>query len=556
MSLWKIAWRSIQQRALASILTAVSMALGVTLVISVLVIHGVVDASFRENAQGYDVIVGGKGGSLQLVLNTVYYLSRPTQNLPYSFYKEFTENGQFAKAVQVAIPVCMGDNYQGFRVVGTTPQLFDTITYQGQKVQFAEGRPFNPEHYFEAVIGSRVARKTGLKVGQQFRPTHGIDVGLAGPSARAVHRGRYPRPPPARPTIGPCSSTSKASSTSKGTSRRPRFRPSWPVSRARQPASARAGVAAGANGHSQTGVAAGANGHSQTGVSPGGHAGKPNAKPAGRHRVTEHHEAGHHAGEHHHDFDPDEPVPDELKEVTAILVRTNMENPVCGMSLPKMINKEQPDAQAVLPTREITELFDGIVGNVQKLLAAVCGLGAGRGRDRHHGQHLQFDERAAARDRRDAGLGRRPDHGDAGDPAGVDPVVAGRRRFGAVAGPRIDRPGESDHRGADGRKRALVAIRPAGVDPDSRTGGAGLVGRISPRPGRLPHRCGQVAEGDAVIDSETYEPDDLEAGYDDAFDEPYRAVSSAAVVSLVFAVASILAFLDWLLLFIPLANTN
>ena len=152
MSLWKIAWRSIQQRALASSLTAVSMALGVTLVISVLVIHGVIDASFRENAQGYDVIVGGKGGSLQLVLNTVYYLSRPTQNLPYRFYKEFTEHGHFADAVQVAIPVCMGDNYQGFRVVGTTPQFFETLTYQGQKVQFAEGRRFDPEHYFEAVI--------------------------------------------------------------------------------------------------------------------------------------------------------------------------------------------------------------------------------------------------------------------------------------------------------------------------------------------------------------------------------------------------------------------
>ena len=176
MSLWKIAWRSIQQRALASSLTAGSMALGVTLVISVLVIHGVIDASFRENAQGYDVIVGGKGGSLQLVLNTVYYLGRPTQNLPWSFYKKFTENGKFAKAVQVAIPVCMGDNYEGFRVVGTTPQMFDAITYQGQKVQFAEGRPFDAEHYFEAVIGARVARKTGLKVGRPFRPTHGIDV--------------------------------------------------------------------------------------------------------------------------------------------------------------------------------------------------------------------------------------------------------------------------------------------------------------------------------------------------------------------------------------------
>ena len=47
MSLWKIAWRSIQQRALASTLTGISMALGVTLVVAVLVIHGVIGDSFR-----------------------------------------------------------------------------------------------------------------------------------------------------------------------------------------------------------------------------------------------------------------------------------------------------------------------------------------------------------------------------------------------------------------------------------------------------------------------------------------------------------------------------
>jgi putative ABC transport system permease protein len=345
MSLWKIAWRSIQQRALASSLTAVSMALGVTLVISVLVIHGVIDASFRENAQGYDLIVGGKGGALQLVLNTVFYLSRPTQNLPWSFYKKFTPGGRFAKAVQVAIPVCMGDNYEGFRVVGTTPQMFDVITYQGQKVQFAEGRCFNPEHYFEAVIGARVARKTGLKLGQQFRPTHGVDVpasqghqhepftvvGILAPTGTPNDRALFINIEGFFHLEGHVKETTPPAELAEKPNPRPAL--------------------------ANAGVAARANGSGDNGVSPGGHAGKPSAQPD-----------EHHAGEHHHDFGPDEPVPDELKEVTAILVRTNMENPVLGMALKKMIDKEEPDAQAVHPAREITELFDGIVGNVQKLL--------------------------------------------------------------------------------------------------------------------------------------------------------------------------------------------
>lgn len=90
MPLWKIAWRSIQRRSVASLLTTLSMALGVMLVVAVLLIVGVVDESFRSNSSlGYDTIVGPKGGQLQVTLNTVYYLSRPVNNLPFEFYRQF-----------------------------------------------------------------------------------------------------------------------------------------------------------------------------------------------------------------------------------------------------------------------------------------------------------------------------------------------------------------------------------------------------------------------------------------------------------------------------------
>ncbi len=51
MCLWKIAWRSIQQRSLASLLTAISMALGVMLVVAVLVIHSVVQQAFHRGGR-------------------------------------------------------------------------------------------------------------------------------------------------------------------------------------------------------------------------------------------------------------------------------------------------------------------------------------------------------------------------------------------------------------------------------------------------------------------------------------------------------------------------
>ena len=93
MSLWKIALRSIEQRGIASVLTILSMALGVALVVVVLVVHGVIDKTFRTTAGGYEMIVGGKGSPLDLVLNTVYHLGRATEPMSWTFYTEFLPAG-------------------------------------------------------------------------------------------------------------------------------------------------------------------------------------------------------------------------------------------------------------------------------------------------------------------------------------------------------------------------------------------------------------------------------------------------------------------------------
>ena len=177
MSLWKIAWRSIQQRSLASALTAVSMALGVALVVAVLVIHEVVDQSFRRGGEGYDLIVGAKGGELQLVLNSVYHIGHPVGNIPYTYYRDYFKEciyGDFGPDIETAVPICMGHNYRSYRVVGTVPEMFQELTYRdGQEYQFAEGRNFDAQEPFEAVVGATVARKTGLKLKSTFQATHG-----------------------------------------------------------------------------------------------------------------------------------------------------------------------------------------------------------------------------------------------------------------------------------------------------------------------------------------------------------------------------------------------
>lgn len=183
MSYWKIALRNMLDRRLASALTALSMALGVAAMICVLVVHAVAVRQFSQDAQGYHLIVGRKGSDLQLVLNTVFHIGQTPQLMPYALYREFTD-GRFAELVEVAVPYCLGDSFVAgerlYRVVGTTPDLFDKIPYRTnddgtpRTYSFNSGRNFKTENCFEAVIGSMVASQAGLKVGDHFNPTHGI----------------------------------------------------------------------------------------------------------------------------------------------------------------------------------------------------------------------------------------------------------------------------------------------------------------------------------------------------------------------------------------------
>jgi putative ABC transport system permease protein len=188
MSLLGIAWRSIRQRLFTSGLTALSLALGVALVVATLVIGGVVrDAFASGQGLGYNLIVGAKGSPLQLVLNSVYLVSKPIENISWDFYQEFLpaaarpdgKAGRYAGSVAKAVPICMGDYFKSFRVVGTNAAYFDSLTLgDGRSFNFAAGRNFRDDEFFGGVLGSAVAAKLGLSVGDTFAPTHGADDGL------------------------------------------------------------------------------------------------------------------------------------------------------------------------------------------------------------------------------------------------------------------------------------------------------------------------------------------------------------------------------------------
>ena len=170
MTLGLIVRRSLRQHALSTVVTAASIALACGLLISVWVVKSQSHATFTGMTGGFDAVLGARGSKLQLVLNTLFHLEESPGNLPWSDYLEIKQNPN----VEFALPIAVGDNYRGYRLAGTLPELFTAVEYRpGRRYSFRAGRAFDPT-LREAVVGSFAADKLGLKPGDKFHPYHGL----------------------------------------------------------------------------------------------------------------------------------------------------------------------------------------------------------------------------------------------------------------------------------------------------------------------------------------------------------------------------------------------
>jgi putative ABC transport system permease protein len=173
MSLWHLAWRYLWRRAFVTVLTLTGIALGTALIASVLTLRRESESGFLAESGQFDLVVGAKGSPLQLVLSSIYHLDVPTGNIPYARFEALRADPRIGDA----IPLGLGDNYHGYRIVGTDTNIFGLANRQDlakKLFKLADGRFF--ETNFEAVLGAQVARQTGLKLGDAFVGTHGLVV--------------------------------------------------------------------------------------------------------------------------------------------------------------------------------------------------------------------------------------------------------------------------------------------------------------------------------------------------------------------------------------------
>ncbi len=195
MNLMSLVRRSLRQHALSSFVTIVSVGLAAGLTMSVFAINAQTYDAFTGGKVGFDAVLGARGSQLQLVLNTVFHLETSPGNIPWTLYKEVAEDSR----VTLAIPYAVGDNYQGYRIVGTTTQMFTDFTYrEGQGFVLKSGGRVFDESKKEAIVGHYVAEKLGLAVGSTFTPYHGLQF-----EERQKHRDEYTVVAVMEPTNGP-----------------------------------------------------------------------------------------------------------------------------------------------------------------------------------------------------------------------------------------------------------------------------------------------------------------------------------------------------------------
>lgn len=164
MNLFKISWSNLRDKPLSSFLSGLLMTLGIAIISLLLLLNKQLDDQFRKNIRGIDMVLGAKGSPLQLILSSIYQIDSPVGNIPLAEAERLTRNPM----IKTAIPLALGDNYRSFRIVGTNKKYLDHF-----EATIAQGKLFAAD--LECVIGPQVANATGLKIGDSFAGSHGLD---------------------------------------------------------------------------------------------------------------------------------------------------------------------------------------------------------------------------------------------------------------------------------------------------------------------------------------------------------------------------------------------
>lgn len=169
MYVFILAWKSLCNRWFTTLLTICSIALSVGLLIGVERVREGARDSFANTISQTDLIVGAKGGTIQLLLYAVFRMGSATNNITTESWQYFAKH----PATDWTIPYSLGDSHRGFRVVGTNEDFYTHYHYRGDHgIEFAQGSA--SYGIFDVILGSDVAERIGYKIADKIVLAHGV----------------------------------------------------------------------------------------------------------------------------------------------------------------------------------------------------------------------------------------------------------------------------------------------------------------------------------------------------------------------------------------------
>ena len=163
-----LAVKSLRNRKFTAVLTVLSIALAVMLLLGVERLRSESRESFAATISGTDLVVGARSSPVHLLLFSVFRIGNATNNIRWDSYRAIAQRPEVAWT----IPLSLGDSHRGFRVLGTTREYFEHFRFgRDRKLELARGGVFDDMH--DAVLGADVAVKLGYKPGDSIVIAHG-----------------------------------------------------------------------------------------------------------------------------------------------------------------------------------------------------------------------------------------------------------------------------------------------------------------------------------------------------------------------------------------------
>lgn len=169
MNLFSLSIKNVFAKPLSSLLSVLLFGFGVAIIVSILLTSTFLKNEISKNARGIDLVVGAKGSPLQIILASIFHIDFPTGNISLEDADKLTKN----RLIKSAIPLSLGDSYQGYRIVGTSGAYAELYG-----AELIEGEWFEVE--MTATVGASVAKSLGISIGDELKSAHGLAEGAGG----------------------------------------------------------------------------------------------------------------------------------------------------------------------------------------------------------------------------------------------------------------------------------------------------------------------------------------------------------------------------------------